>query len=129
MPKDADLYFRLTSAGNLTADEAGSTHILDLGPGGVRNAVAWIRVPSITSTDTLDAKLQFDDSSSIASPDHETEFPQITAAGYYTIAFSTTRRYVGLDLDITDVGGGGFSAGAVEAGITLFDYPAQGARP
>ena len=129
MAVDLDCYFRTASEGNLTAD--GNSTILDLGQGGtgIAGCVVWIRVPSITSTDTLDVTVEHDDSSTIASVDHTETFPQITAAGHYRLRVYSTRRYIRLAWNVTDVGGGGFSAGAVEAGLTFGAASVGGARP
>lgn len=129
---DANMYFRTTADGALTADEAETTHIVDLGPGGtpLGGSVIWVRVPSITSTDTLDITVYADDTAAVTSPDASFVLPQITAAGLYKMKINTHRRYLGMKFDVTDVGGGGFSAGAVEAGVAGHESRlVGGARP
>lgn len=129
MAVDADLYFRETSDGALTGDE--NSRILDLGQGGtgIHGCDVWVRVPSMSASDTLDITVEHDDSSTIASVDHTSTFPQITAAGHYRIRVHSRRRYIRLAFNATEVGGGAYSAGAVEAGLTFGSSLVGGARP
>ena len=132
---DADLYFRTTAAGNLTADEAETTHIIDLGPGGTPadGIDVWVRVPSNSGTDTLDITIYSDDAAALTSPDEDFVMPQIIG-GTNTFPFmdvihvSTRRRYLGMKLDVTDTGGG-VNFGAVEAGIGTHMRNILGRRP
>jgi hypothetical protein len=122
---DSELYFRETADGNLTADEAETTHILDLGEqlvgmGTPRHPlVFWIRVPTVSADDTLACTLHFDNTAALTSPVYTTTFPTISVAGYYEWEFSvydsaTNLRYAGLQLNVT---GAAVNLGAVEAGI------------
>ena len=129
---DDNMYFRVAADGNLTADEAETTHIVDLGPGGtpLGGTVCWVRVPSITSTDTMVVTVYADDTAALTSPNESFVFDTISAAGLYKLKVNTKRRYLGMKFDITDVGGGGFSAGAVEAGVAGHEQRlVGGARP
>lgn len=132
---DSDLYFRETSDGNLTADEAETTHIIDLGPGGTpaNGLDVWVRVPQDSGTDTLDVTVYSDDSSTLASPDEDFVFPQIVGGTdtfplLVVMHVSTRRRYLGMKLDVTDTGGG-VNFGAVEAGIGTGMRNVRGLRP
>ena len=135
MAIDSDLTFRDSSDGNLTGDEAGSTHILDLGQGGtgIGGAVVVVRVPQTSGTDTLVVTVQHDDSATLASVDHSETFPTITSGtttlpGEFRLRVFSTRRYVGLDFNVTDTGGG-VNFGAVEGYLTLGAASVGGARP
>lgn len=132
---DADLYFRDSGDGNLTADEAETTHILDLGPGGTPSdgMDVWVRVPSDSGTDTLAITVYADDTAALTSPNESWAFETITGGTdtfplIRTIKVSTKRRYLGMKFDVTDTGGG-VNFGAVEAGVGIGMRNIQGGRP
>ena len=124
MAHDADLTFRVAGDGNFTADEAGTTHIIDLGPGGTgpHGVEVWCQIPQASGTDTLQLTVQHDEDSALGSVDHSATFPLITSGTTYTTTGKfiqrvwSTRRYIGLDFNVTDTGGG-VNFGAVLAGI------------
>lgn len=133
---DSALMLRAAAAGNLTADEAETTHIVDLGPGGtsINGVDVWLLVPSDSGTDTLVATVYGDDTAALSSPDEVLGvFKTITGGTdtfplVRTIHISTRRRYIGLKLDVTDTGGG-VNFGAVQAGVTIGYANPGGARP
>jgi hypothetical protein len=110
---DTNLTLR-TGATDLTADETlTSVHI---GPM-TRPLYLHVVVPSITSTDTLDVELEFCDAATSTTEVYNQNMKQITAAGYYSTPFYTDEEYLQVKLNVTDVGGSGFSAGAVKVWI------------
>ena len=129
---DDNMMFRVAADGALTADEAETTHIVDLGPGGtpLGGSVIWVHVPSVSGTDTLAVTVYADDTAAVTSPDASFVFPTITAAGLYKMKINTHRRYLGMKFDGTDVDGGGFSFGVVQAGVAGHESRLTGgARP
>src|SRR5574342_923294 len=105
---DTNLVLRDGSS-NLTADE--SLTAVNIGPM-VHPMELCISVPSITATDTLDVEVEFNDDGSTEIANFN--FKQISAAGYYHEPIFTHQDYILVKLNIADVGGGGFSAGAVK---------------
>lgn len=118
-----------SGGGNLTADENGN--ILDLGQGGtgISGMEIVVRVPQASGTDTLVITAQHDDSATMASIDHESTFPSLAAAGHYRHRVFSTRRYLRLNYNVTDVDGGGVNFGVVEAYLTKGAASVGGARP
>lgn len=126
---DAELYFRETTDGNLTTDEAETTHIIDLGEQLVgmgtpldRSMVLWIYVPTNPGSSAyITVTLYTDDTSTLASPKDwlvwTTLKDKLTlgGTGYYEIRFSSDYRYLGLKLDNS----GSSSWGAVQAGVKI----------
>ncbi len=112
---DTNLVLR-DGTSNLTADETLTTTLI--GPM-VRPLWLHVLVPSITSTDTLDVELEFCDSAASTTEVYNMNMKQITAAGHYAIPFfmAPPLEYLQVKLNITDVGGSGFSAGAVKVWI------------
>lgn len=112
---DTNLELR-SGATDLTADETLTS--VQVGP---MNRPLWLHilVPSITSTDTLDVELEFCDSAASTTEVYNMNMKQIIAAGHYAIPFimAPTLEYLQVKLNVTDVGGGGFSAGAVKVWI------------
>jgi len=108
---DTNLVLR-DGTSNLTADES-LTAVL-VGPM-VKPLWLHVVVPSITSTDTLDVELEFNDDGSTEIDNQNMK--QITAAGHFAIPFFTLHNYLLVKLNITDVGGGGFSSGATKVWI------------
>ena len=95
---DSNLVFRAAAAGNLTTDETNVT-ILDLGRGGTpaHGLTVTVRIPTTAAASTLDITVNCDNDSALGSADLTATFPQISAAGLYTLRFhSKGRRYVGL---------------------------------
>jgi hypothetical protein len=105
---DTNLVLR-DGTSNLTADE--SLTAFQIGPM-VRPMELCVSVPSITSSDTLDVEVEFNDDGSTEIANFN--FKQITAAGFYHEPIFTHHDYILVKLNITDAGGGGFSAGAVK---------------
>lgn len=136
MAVDSSLYFRTSADGNLTADEAETTHILDLGPGGtpIGGMDVWLLVPSDSGTDTLVVTVYGDDTSTLASPNETLGVFETITGGtdtfplFRSIHISTRRRYVGVKFDVTDTGGG-VNFGAVECGLSLGLANPRGIRP
>lgn len=135
MAVDSNLYFRTSADGDLTGDEAETTHILDLGPGGtpISGMDVWVLVPADSGTDTLAITVHADDTAALSSPDETFTFKTITGGTdtfplFRTIHISTRRRYLGLQLNVTDTGAG-VNFGAVEAGLSLGLAMPGGARP
>lgn len=101
---------------NLTADETLTS--TEVGPM-VRPLWLHVVVPSITTSDTLDVELEFCDSTATTTEVYNMNMKQITAAGHYAVPFfiAPPLEYLQVKLNVTDVGGGGFSAGAVKVWI------------
>lgn len=110
---DTNLVLRDGSS-NLTEDETLTT--LLIGPM-VKPLWLHVLVPSITSTDTLDVELEFCATGATTTEVYNMNMKQITAAGHYAIPFFTLLEYLQVKLNITDVGGGGFSSGATKVWI------------
>jgi hypothetical protein len=110
---DTNLVLR-DGTSNLTADETLTS--VKIGPM-VKPLWLHIVVPSITATDTIDVELEFCDSGLPTTEVYNQNMKQITAAGHYAVPFFTTEEYLQVKLNITDVGGGGFDAGAVKVWI------------
>lgn len=110
---DTNLVLR-DGTSNLTADETLTTTLV-----GPMMKPLWLHVivPSITATDTLDVELEFCATGATTTEIYNMNMKQITAAGHYAIPFYTLLEYLQVKLNITDVGGGGFSAGAVKVWI------------
>jgi hypothetical protein len=106
---DTNLVLR-SGATDLTGDE--SLTAVHLGPM-VKPMELMVLVPSITGgADTLDVEVEFNDDGSTQISNMN--FKQITAAGLYHEPIFTHHDYALVKLNITDVGGSGFSAGAVK---------------
>jgi hypothetical protein len=106
---DTNLVLR-SGATDLTADE--SLTAIKVGPM-VRPMELNVLVPSLTGgADVLDVEVEFNDDG--ATQIANFNFKQITAAGLYHEPIFTHHDYILVKLNVTDVGGGGFSAGAVK---------------
>lgn len=110
---DTNLTLR-TGASDLTADETLTS--VRIGPM-TRPMELCVLVPSITATDTLDVELEFCDVDASTTEIYNMNMKQISAAGFYSIPFITHEEYLQVKLNVTDVGGSGFSAGAVKVWI------------
>lgn len=95
----------------LTADETLTTVVV--GPM-VQPMTLHVLVPSITTSDTLDVELEFCPSTATTTETYNMNMKQIIAAGHYSIPFYTHLSNLQVKLNITDVGGGGFSGGATK---------------
>ena len=110
---DTNLILR-DGTSNLTADETLTS--IQIGP--MKQPMSlMVLVPSITSTDTLDVELEFCAASSSTTQVSNMNMEQISAAGLYSIPFFTHHEYLQVKLNITDVGGSGFSSGATKVWI------------
>jgi len=112
---DTNLVLRDGST-NLTADETLTT--IKIGPM-VKPLWLHVLVPSITATDTLDVELEFCLPASSTTEVYNMNMKQIDALGHYAIPFlmAPPCTYLQVKLNITDVGGGGFSSGATKVWI------------
>ena len=119
---DTNLVLR-DGTSNLTADETLTS--VRVGPMN-HKLVLMVLVPSITSTDTLDVELEFCTEALPTTQVYNMNMPQITAAGLYSIPFYTDLEYLQVKLNITDVGGSGFSSGATKVWLApagRYDMP------
>jgi hypothetical protein len=120
---DTNLILRSGSS-NLTADETLTS--VRVGPM-MRPMELMVLVPSITGgADTLDVELEFCATATPTTEISNMNMKQITAAGLYSIPFFTHHEYLQVKLNVTDVGGSGFSAGAVKvwiAPVHRYDAP------
>ena len=109
---DTNLVLR-DGTSDLEADE--SLTAVQVGP---MTQPMWLHVlvPSITAADTLDVEIEFNDDGSTEI--FNFNFKQIAAAGHYSEPFFTQHDYILVKLNITDVGGGGFSSGATKVWIS-----------
>ena len=110
---DTNLVLR-TGATDLTADETLTS--VRVGPM-LRPMELMVLVPSITATDTLDVELEFCTAAATTTEVNNANFKQISAAGLHSMPFFTHLEYLQVKLNVTDVGGSGFSAGAVKVWI------------
>jgi len=110
---DTNLLLR-DGTSNLTADETLTSVMI----GPMKQPMTlMVLVPSITSTDTLDVELEFCTAAASTTQVSNMNMYQISAAGLYSIPFFTHHEYLQVKLNITDVGGSGFSSGATKVWI------------
>ena len=94
-----------TGASALTADE--SLTAVQVGPM-VQPLELCVLVPSITTSDTLDVEVEFNDDGSTEIANFN--FKQISAAGFYHEPFFTHHDYLLVKLNQTDNGAPNFGA-------------------
>lgn len=99
---DTNLVLRDGST-HLTADE--SLTAIVVGPM-TRPMTLHVLVPEVSSGDTLDVELEFNDDGSTQIDNMNMK--QITAAGNYSIPFITNHKYLLVKLNETDNGGPDF---------------------